>query len=137
MHMFYCCYVIDWQKTKFLEKLTISEKHLCFSMMLNDNVLHVYCNVCLKICLPSEFRYVTGELYFGKKYFFQILWKSRCNILVSFPSHLKKLCSILRFWLEKLKVEKTSQNNFSSQNFSVENNYYYDIIFFQHSNCCS
>ena len=124
MHMFYCCYVIDWQKTKFLEKLTISEKHLCFSMMLNDNVLHVYCNVCLKICLPSEFRYVTGELYFGKKYFFQILWKSRCNILVSFPSHLKKLRFILRFWLEKLKVEKTSQNNFSSQNFSVENNYF-------------
>ena len=32
-----------------------------------------------------------------KKYFFQILWKSRCNILVSFPSHLKKLRSILRF----------------------------------------
>ena len=29
--------------------------------------------------------------------FSQILWKSRCNILVSFPSHLKKLCSILRF----------------------------------------
>ena len=28
---------------------------------------------------------------------FQILWKSRCNILVSFPSHLKKLRSILRF----------------------------------------
>ena len=35
-------------------------------------------------------------------YFFQILWKSRCNIWVSFPSHLKKLRSILRFWLEKL-----------------------------------
>ena len=31
------------------------------------------------------------------KSFFQILWKSRCNILVSFPSHLKKLRSILRF----------------------------------------
>ena len=31
--------------------------------------------------------------------FFQILWKSRCNILVSFPSHLKKL-----HWdLEELK----------------------------------
>ena len=29
--------------------------------------------------------------------FFQILWKSRCNIFVSFPSHLKKLRSILRF----------------------------------------
>ena len=31
------------------------------------------------------------------KSFFQILWKIRCNILVSFPSHLKKLHSILRF----------------------------------------
>ena len=34
--------------------------------------------------------------------FFQILWKSRCDILVTFPSHLKKLRSILRSWLEKL-----------------------------------
>ena len=31
------------------------------------------------------------------RYIFQILWKSRCNILDSFPSHLKKLRSILRF----------------------------------------
>ena len=37
-----------------------------------------------------------------KNLFFQILWKSRCNILVSFPSHLNKLLSILRFLLEKL-----------------------------------
>ena len=29
--------------------------------------------------------------------FFQILWNSRCDILVTFPSHLKKLRSILRF----------------------------------------
>ena len=29
--------------------------------------------------------------------FFQILWKSRCHILVTFPSHLKKLRSKLRF----------------------------------------
>ena len=29
--------------------------------------------------------------------FFQILLKIRCNILVSFPSHLKTLPSILRF----------------------------------------
>ena len=28
---------------------------------------------------------------------FQILWKSRCDILDSFPSHLKKLRTILRF----------------------------------------
>ena len=33
---------------------------------------------------------------------FQILWKSRCDIFVTFPSHLKKLRSILRSWLEKL-----------------------------------
>ena len=29
--------------------------------------------------------------------FFQILCKSKCHILVTFPSHLKKLRSILRF----------------------------------------
>ena len=62
--------------------------------------------------------------------FFQILWKwSRCNILVSFPSHLKNLRSILRFWIVDFLTgctrEKTPQNNFSSQNFSVENNYLY------------
>ena len=33
----------------------------------------------------------------GKSIFFQILWKSRCHILVTFLSHLKKICSILRF----------------------------------------
>ena len=45
---------------------------------------------------------ITGTLL--NKQFFQILWKSksRCNILVSFPSYLKKLRSTLRFWLEKL-----------------------------------
>ena len=37
-----------------------------------------------------------------KNIFFQILWKSRGHILVTFPSHLKKLRSKLRFWLEKL-----------------------------------
>ena len=48
--------------------------------------------------------------------------------MISFPSHLKKLCSILRFWLKKLNCgfftcftrEKTPQNNFPSQNFSVK-----------------
>ena len=30
------------------------------------------------------------------KYFFQILWKSRCYILFTFNSHLKKLRSILK-----------------------------------------
>ena len=34
--------------------------------------------------------------------FFQILWKSRCDILASFPSHTKKLRSKLRFGHENL-----------------------------------
>ena len=34
--------------------------------------------------------------------FFQILWKSRCFILLIFPSHLKKLRPKLQFWWEKL-----------------------------------
>ena len=50
-----------------------------------------------------------------------------------FPSHLKKFRSILRFWIEKLNCgffhsfhsRKTPQYNFSSQNFSVENNYFW------------
>jgi len=37
------------------------------------------------------------RIFYYKVSFFQILWKSRCDILVSFPSHLKKLHSILRF----------------------------------------
>ena len=40
--------------------------------------------------------------YITRRDFFQILWKSICDSLVTFPSHLKKLCSILRSWLEKL-----------------------------------
>ena len=68
-------------------------------------------------------------------YFFQILWKSRCHIswMVTFPSHLIKVCSKVKFWYEKLNCgffhsfhsRKTPQNNFSWQNFSVENNYFY------------
>ena len=63
--------------------------------------------------------------------FFQILWKSRCDILVSFPSHWKKYVFYRDFDLKSWNVvfftrftrENTPQNNFSSQNFSVENNY--------------
>ena len=57
-------------------------------------------------------------------YFFQILWKNRCRISVRFPSHLKTIRSLLRFWLEKLNCgffslvshwwHQTSQNNFFS-----------------------
>ena len=58
--------------------------------------------------------------------FFQI------HTLVTFPSHLKKLHSILRFWLDKLNcwivdcfTRFTRENNFSCQNFSVENSYFF------------
>ena len=84
-----------------------------------------------KVGEKVQFLNVAGKIFVLINCFFLILWKSRCDILVSFPSHLKKLRSILRFWLEKLNCgffhsfhsRKTPQNNFSSQNFSVENNY--------------
>ena len=64
--------------------------------------------------------------------FFQILWKSRCYILVGFPSHLKKLRSIPRFWLEKLNCGffhsfhswKKTTNQFSRKIFIVKNIYF-------------
>ena len=68
-----------------------------------------------------------------KYYFFQILWKSRCDILVTFPSHLKKLRSIYwdfdwKSWIvdffTRFTHEKTPQNNFSLQNFIVEKYYF-------------
>ena len=56
----------------------------------NSIIFWVRCSICdyTKVQICSNF--------------FQILWKSRCDILVSFPSHFKKLRSILRFWLQKL-----------------------------------
>ena len=65
--------------------------------------------------------------------FFQILCKSRRYILVTFPSHLKKLRSKLRFCHEKLNCgffhsihsKKHRKNNFSWQTFSIDNNYFF------------
>ena len=58
--------------------------------------------------------------------------------MVTFPSHLKKLRSILRFdsksWIvdffTRFTCEKTPQNNFTHKNFSVENNYLFFVIIF-------
>ena len=47
------------------------------------------------------FNYRTTSFVKEKRYFIQIT-DYRYYILVSFPSHLKKLRSILRFWFEKL-----------------------------------
>ena len=47
--------------------------------------------------------------YFLKKglmhNFFQILWKIRCQILVAFPSHLKRSRKKLQFFLENIHFE--------------------------------
>ena len=60
--------------------------------------------VCQKYDLFDEFFENTyaNQLFCLENSYFQILWKSRCHILVTFPSHLKKLRSILIFVLEKL-----------------------------------
>ena len=47
--------------------------------------------------VTAAFKLKRRPLQVQKKIIFQILWKIRCDILVSFPSHLKKLRSILRF----------------------------------------
>ena len=92
----------------------------------------------LTICLKYyEVNVFLIFLYWGgsdcvdaKINFFQILWNSRCDTLDSFPSHLKKLRSILIFWLEKLNCgffhSFHSWKNTTKQLFhSVENNYYF------------
>ena len=65
--------------------------------------------VCFHNRCESFSRELKSSLYFNFwvveiciNVLFQILWKSRCYILVTFPSYLKKLRSILRTWLEKL-----------------------------------
>ena len=57
-----------------------------------------------------------------------MLWKSKCHLLVIFLSHLKRKnvlkTEISVLWIFSLDSshEKTPQNNFSSHNFSVEDN---------------
>ena len=68
---------------------------------------------------------------------FQILWKSGCHILVTFPSHLKRLHSLLRFWLEKLNCglyrwfyswKNTTKQLFFSK-FHFRNSYLWCLLF--------
>ena len=66
---------------------------------------------------------------------FQILWKSRCHVLVTFHLIWKNYVLYwdfdLKSWIvdffTRFTREKTPQNNLSSQNFSVENNYSYTV----------
>ena len=82
--------------------------------------------------LDHEKKIALGYMYSAKSNFFQILWKIRCNILVSFPFIWKNYVLYwdfdLKSWIvdffTRFTQEKTPQNNFSSQNFSVENNYF-------------
>ena len=73
--------------------------------------MFVFLSICIRCSLKSTFVELQIGLGLGNvpgpyisiykkknnNIFFQILWKSRCDILVTFPSHLKKLHSILRF----------------------------------------
>ena len=52
---------------------------------------------CLAKLDPAVAQAVQSKFQVCSIPFFQILWKIRCHILVIFPSHLKKLHSILRF----------------------------------------
>ena len=76
----------------FVEIITLVLVYLCFILQHNAYVLKWLSAV--GICLA----YVELIFWLGKYFFSKfILWKSRCHILVTFPSHLKKLRSILRF----------------------------------------
>ena len=52
--------------------------------------------------LRSSKSYVVGNFKIISGFFFQILWKSGSDILVTFPSHFKKFPSKLINWLKKL-----------------------------------
>ena len=68
-------------------------KYFFTSASLNHHQIYYQINATYQIIY---------KLMKKKKSFFKILWKSRFYILVICPSHLKKSCSILRSWLEKL-----------------------------------
>ena len=67
----------------------MKKKHIYIHIRAGETAKMAFCGKIVKII---GFRL--------KIFFFQILWKCRYHILVTFPSHLKKLCSILRFFLK-------------------------------------
>ena len=75
--------------------------HLHFQLFVLISQRRQNAGSCLKLNLKWPLIHFNGSYvaldFQLETYFFRILWKSRCNILVSFPSHLKKLRSILRF----------------------------------------
>ena len=72
--------------------------YLVFGSIANQTFGVGKCNIRRSCPISLEKKL---KSYWKENYFFQNLWKSRCHILVTFPSHLKKLRSTLRFWLEK------------------------------------
>ena len=78
--------------------------------------------------------YIKSKTIFGPtNFFFQILWKSRCNFLVTFPSRLKTFHS-MRFWIEKfncrLLFEKVVVHCLHHRNFFVPGpiKYYFENV---------
>ena len=88
LHAYFLTKPLKFKKEPWLDLLDrVQDMHVAYKKRSSINIFYT--------------KILTKKSWFAFL-FFQILWKSRCNILVSFPSHLKKLRSILRFWLEKL-----------------------------------
>ena len=81
----------------------------------SESFIIFICEICLLLYSISASRFLCGHIIIyiflsfqlgesdQKKNFSKFYGKSRCLILITFPSHLKNLCSIiLRFWLERL-----------------------------------
>jgi len=74
------------------------DERYCIHRTGTYNIHVEYCTCRYeKTCYLGTYYIIFHNKTGYRSLFFQILWKSRCDILVSFPFHLKKLRSILRF----------------------------------------
>ena len=72
--------------------------------------------------------------FFDKKFLLHILWNSRRDIWVTFPYHLKKLRSKLKFWLEKLNCGFFHSFLSKFVEFEVNKKIFSIILFGMHKN---
>ena len=84
---------IPWLQWKQFRIFFVQLAEVFFSRFI-ASVIHSFIQNLFKIV---HFCVFIGFYQYVVFFFFQILWNSRCNILVSFLSHLKKLRSILIF----------------------------------------
>ena len=100
----YCTYTnIEYMKllssvTKIIKKTFLMYLPITLQTVKNVQITIDYYNYNKYICI-----YFFQPDNFNKNLFPNSI-KSRCHILVTFPSHLKKFCSILRFCTEKVEL---------------------------------